>query len=90
VVRDKSAVENKSRNLLDKVMVLEKEKKELGRRLSDEKEDAENARAEAQAARKRVADLELEVRNMRNYREKTELATCTGVDQAHTLFVDTL
>jgi chromosome segregation ATPase len=90
VVRDKSAVENKSRNLLDKVTVLEKEKKELGRRLNDEKEDAENARVEAQAARKRVADLELEVRNMRNYREKTELATCTGVDRAHTLFVDTL
>jgi hypothetical protein len=37
---------------------------------------------------KRVADLQLEVRNMRGYHEKTELATRTRVDQTHTLFVD--
>jgi hypothetical protein len=46
-IRDKSAAENKSRNLLEKVTTLEKEKEDLDRRLNDEKEDAENARTEA-------------------------------------------
>jgi hypothetical protein len=46
-IRDKSAAKNKSRNVLEKVMSLEKEKEDLDRRLNDEKEDAENARAEA-------------------------------------------
>jgi hypothetical protein len=78
---------NKSRNLLDKVMTLEKEIEYLGRRLNVENEDAENARTEAQAARKRVVDLELELKNMRGHHEKTESATCAGVDRAHTLFV---
>jgi hypothetical protein len=68
--------------------VLEKEKEDLGRQLNDEKEDAENARAKAQAAHQRVADLELEVRNMRGYREKMKSATRARVDRAHTLFVD--
>jgi hypothetical protein len=39
-VRDKSAAENKSRNLLEKLSTVEKEKEDLGRRLVDEKEDA--------------------------------------------------
>jgi hypothetical protein len=47
------------------------EKEDLGRRLADEREDAENARAEAQAACKRAADLVLEVKNMRGHRERT-------------------
>jgi chromosome segregation ATPase len=87
-IRDKSTVENKSWNLLDKVTALEKEKEDLGRRLNDEKEDAENAHAEAQAAHKRVADLELEVKNIGGYREKMESATRARVDRAHMLFVD--
>jgi 3-phenylpropionate/cinnamic acid dioxygenase small subunit len=46
-IRDKSAAKNKSQNLLEKVTAQEEEKEDLGRRLNDEKEDAENARAEA-------------------------------------------
>jgi chromosome segregation ATPase len=87
-IRDKSAAENKIRNLLDKVMVLEKEKEDLGRWLNDEKEDAKNTRAVAHAARKRVANLELEVRNMRSYHEKTESANRVELDRVHALFVD--
>ena len=83
-IRDKSAAENKSCNLLNKVTALEKEKEDLSRQLNDEKEDAENARAEAQAARKRVADLELELKNMCGHHEKMESATRAGVDWAHT------
>lgn len=43
---------------------------------------------EAQAARKRVADLELELKNMRGHRERTESVTRAWVDRAHTLFMD--
>jgi hypothetical protein len=46
VVRDKSATENKSRNLMEKLSAAETEKEDLGRRLA-EKEDADRARAEA-------------------------------------------
>jgi chromosome segregation ATPase len=50
-VRDKSVAENKSRNLMEKLSSAEAEKEELCRRLAAEKEDADRARAEAQAAR---------------------------------------
>jgi hypothetical protein len=45
-VRDKSATENKSRNLMEKLSAAETEKEDLGRRLA-EKEDADRAHAEA-------------------------------------------
>ena len=45
-VRDKSAVENKSCNLLEKLSTVE-EKEDLSCRLAEEKEGAERARAEA-------------------------------------------
>jgi hypothetical protein len=51
VVRDKSAAENKSRNLLEKA---EAEKEDLSRQLATEKENAESARVEAQAVRDRA------------------------------------
>jgi hypothetical protein len=50
--------------------------------------EAESARAEAQALRKRATELELEVKSMCAYRDKTESATRSWVDRAHTLFVD--
>jgi hypothetical protein len=94
-IRDKSAAENKRRNLLYKVIALEKEKGDLGHRLNDEKKDAENTlveaqatRAAAQAARKRAADLELELKNMHDHHERTVSSSHVGVDRAHTLFVD--
>jgi hypothetical protein len=53
-VRDKSAAENKSRNLLEKLSTAEAEKEDHGRQLATEKENTERARAEAQAARDRA------------------------------------
>ena len=50
VVRDKSAAESKSRNLMDKLSVEEAKKEELVRRLAAKKDDADKACAEAQAA----------------------------------------
>jgi hypothetical protein len=46
-VRDKSVVENKSHNLLEKLSAAEKESEDLSRRLVEEKEGAERARVEA-------------------------------------------
>jgi chromosome segregation ATPase len=49
-MRDKSAAENKSHNLLEKLSAAEADKEDLGRQLAAEKENADRARAEAQAA----------------------------------------
>jgi dihydroxyacetone kinase len=94
-MRDKSATENKSRNLLEKLSAAEAEKENLGRRLAAEKEDAEKARVEAQAARaeanlalKRATDMESGQRSLRGYVDKAEPSTRTGVDRAHALLVD--
>jgi chromosome segregation ATPase len=46
-VRDKSATENKSCNLMEKLSAVEAEIEDLGRRLVAEKEDADRACAEA-------------------------------------------
>jgi hypothetical protein len=100
--RDKSATENKSRNLLEKLSVAEKEREYLIRRLAEEKEGAEKTRAEAQAAcaeaeamraeaelsLKRATDKESELKSLRKYCEKTEASTRAGVERAHTLFVE--
>jgi hypothetical protein len=49
-VRDKSATESKSRRLAKKVAALEAEKTDLRRRLAEERREANQAVAEAQAA----------------------------------------
>jgi hypothetical protein len=54
VARDKSAAENKSRNLLEKLSAVEAEKEDLGRQLATKKENTDRARAEAQATRDRA------------------------------------
>jgi chromosome segregation ATPase len=101
-VRDKLVAENKSRNLLEKLTVVETEKEDLSHRLAEEREGAEKARAEAQAARaeadvaraeanlalKRAVDAESRLKSLHSYTEKTEASTHTGVERAHTLFVD--
>jgi hypothetical protein len=46
-VRDKSAAENKSRRLMEKLSAVEAEKEDLSRRLAAEKKDADRACAEA-------------------------------------------
>jgi chromosome segregation ATPase len=101
-VRDKSAAENKSRNLLEKLTATKTEKEDLSRRLAEEREGTEKARTEAQAARaeadaaraeaslalKRTADAESRLKSLRSYTEKTEASTRAGVERAHALFVD--
>ena len=91
VVRDKSAAENKSRNLLEKLSAAEAEKEDLGRRLAAEREDAEKARAEAQAARveaslalKRATDAESGQRSLRGYVDKAEASTPALGSTEHT------
>jgi hypothetical protein len=101
-VRDKSVAENKSCNLTEKLSAVEAEKEDLAHWLAAEKEDADRACVEAQAARaeaklaraednlalQRVAEAESSHRGLRGYLDKAEASTRTGVNQAHTLLVD--
>jgi hypothetical protein len=94
-VWDKSAVENKSRNLMEKLSAAEAKKEDLGHRLAAEKEDADKTCAEAQAARveanlalQRAAKLEVSHRSLRGYLDKAEASTRTWVDRARALLVD--
>jgi hypothetical protein len=101
-MRDKSAAESKSRNLMDKLSATEAEKEELGRWLAVEREDADKACAKAQAARaeaklaltkaslavQRAAEAEANHRSLRGYLDKAEASTRTWVDRARALLVD--
>jgi chromosome segregation ATPase len=94
-VRDKSIAENRSRNLLEKLTEAEAEKKDLSRRLAEETDDAEKARAEVQTARaeaslalKRATNAESGLKSLRGYVDRTEASTRVGVDRAHALLVD--
>jgi hypothetical protein len=101
-MRDKSATENKRRNLMEKLLAAEAEKEDLYHRLAVEKEDADRACAEAQSAcaeaklarvdgnvaLQRAAEAESSHRSLRGYLDKAEVSTRTGVDRAHTLLVD--
>jgi chromosome segregation ATPase len=102
VLRDKSVVENKSHNLMDKLSAAEAEKEELSRRLAAEKEDANKACAEAQAvcadaklaraeaslALQRAAEAEANHRSLHSYLDKAEASTRTEVNRARALLVD--
>jgi hypothetical protein len=89
-------VENRSRNLLEKLTAAEAEKEDLSRRLAALRGDAEKARAKAQVARaeashalKCATDVESGLKSLRGYMDKTEASTrATGVDRAHALLVD--
>jgi hypothetical protein len=94
-VREKSAVENRSHNLLEKLTAAEAEKEDLSRWLAEEREGTEKARVEAQAAYaeaslalKRATDAESGLKSLRSYAEKTEASTRAGVERVHTLLVD--
>jgi hypothetical protein len=101
-VLDKSAAENKSRNLMEKLSAAEAQKDDLGRRLAAEKEDADKACAEAQAARtdaklarveanlalQRAAKAEASHRSLHGYLDKAEASTHTEIDRARALLVD--
>jgi chromosome segregation ATPase len=94
VVRDNLATENKSCNLMEKLLAAEAEKEDLGRRLSAKKEDADKACAEVQAARAEVklacakaslalqhaVEAESSHRSLRGYLDKAEASTSTGFD----------
>jgi hypothetical protein len=92
-VRDKSAAENKSRNLMDKLSAAKAEKEELDRRLAVEKKDADKACAEAQVACVEASlalqcAAEANHRSLRGYLDKAEASSHTGVDRARVLLVD--
>jgi hypothetical protein len=81
--------------LLEKLTTAEAEKEDLSRRLAEESEGAEKARADAKAARaeaslalKHASDVESGLKSLRSYTERMEASTSAGVEQAHTLFVD--
>jgi predicted secreted protein len=80
---------------MEKLSAAEVEKEDLSRRLAAEKEDADRARVEAQAARveanlaiQRAIDAESGRRSLRGYLDKAEASTSTWVDRAHALLVD--
>jgi hypothetical protein len=101
-VRDKSAAENKSRRLAEKLAAAMVEKEDLNRQLAAERRDANRACAEAQAAqteaklvraeaslaRQRAEELETCLSSLRNRQDKAEISTCAEVDRTHAQLVD--
>jgi hypothetical protein len=87
---------------MEKLSAAEAKKEDLGRRLAAEKEDADKAYVEAQAARadaklaraeanlalQRAAEAETNHRSLRGYLDKAEASTRAGVDRARALLVD--
>jgi vacuolar-type H+-ATPase subunit D/Vma8 len=96
-VREKSAVENKSRRLMERLAVAEAEKGELRRQLAEERRDANKAIADAQAAqaeaklawaeaslaRQLTKELEARLCGLCNRVEKTEASTRAEVERTH-------
>jgi chromosome segregation ATPase len=101
-VRDKSAAENKSRRLTEKLAAAEAEKEDLSRQLAVEKKDANRACAEAQAARaeiklaraeanlarQRAEEAEASHSSLRDCLDKAEASTRAEVDRTHTQLAD--
>jgi chromosome segregation ATPase len=81
-------VENRSRNLLEKLTAVEAEKEDLSRRLAEEREGADKARTEASLALKHATDMESGLKSLRGYVDKMEASTRVGVYRAHELLVD--
>jgi hypothetical protein len=101
-VREKSATENKSHKLTERLAAAEAEKGDLRRQLAEESRDANKAivdaqaaqaevklaRAEASLARQRVEELEVRINRLRNRVDKTEVSTSAEVERTHAQFVD--
>ena len=87
-VRDKSAAEKRSRNLHEKLTAANAEKEDISRRLAEEREGVEKARAEASLALKHATDTESGLKSLCGYIDKTEASTRAGVDREHALLVD--
>jgi chromosome segregation ATPase len=93
-VRDRSAAENKSRRLMEKLSAAEAEKEDLGHRLAAEKKDTDRACAEAQATRaeaklaraeanlacQRAEEAEANHISLRGCLDKAEASTRVEVD----------
>jgi chromosome segregation ATPase len=102
VVRDKSAAENKSRRLTERLAAAETEKEDLRRQLALERKDTNRACAEAQAAqaeaklaraeaslaRQRAEEMETRFCGLRDRLDKAEASTRVEVDRTHAQLVD--
>eukprot|EP00267_Zea_mays_P029898 XP_008660980.1 uncharacterized protein LOC103640113 [Zea mays] len=96
-IREKSAAENKSRRLTERLAAVEAEKGDLQRQLAEERRDenkaiadaqaaqaeAKLARAEASLARQRAEELEKRLSALRNRVDKTEASTRAEVERTH-------
>jgi hypothetical protein len=101
-IRDKSAAENKSHRLAERLAAAEAEKEDLRRRLAEERRDtnkacaeaqstqaeAKLARAEASLARERAEEIETRLSSLRDRLKKTEASTRAEVERTHTQLVD--
>jgi FKBP-type peptidyl-prolyl cis-trans isomerase len=102
-VRDKSAAENKSRRLAERLAAAEAEKEDLRRQLAEERRDANRAYAEVQAAQaeaklaraeaslacQHTEEMETRLCGLRDRLDKTEASTSTEVEWMHMQLVDT-
>ena len=101
-VREKSAAENKSRRLTERLAAAEAEKGDLRRQLVEERRDANKAcadvqatqteaklaRAEASLAHQRAKELEARLSGLRNRVDKTEASTRAEVERTHAQLMD--
>jgi hypothetical protein len=96
-VREKSAAESKNRRLAEKVAALEAEKMDLRRQLVEERKEANQAIAEAEAkvaraegslASQRAEEWEARFNALRGRVDKVEASTRSEVEQTLAQFVD--
>jgi hypothetical protein len=98
-VREKSAVESKNRRLAEKVAALEAEKTDLHRQLVEERREANQAIAEAQAeaklaraegslASQRAEEWEVRFNALRSRVDKAEASTRSEVERTRAQLVD--
>jgi hypothetical protein len=102
IVWEKSAAENKSRRLTERLAAAEAEKGDLRRQLVEERRDANKAianvqaaqaeakleRAEGSLARQRAEELEARLNSLRNRVDKVEASTRAEVERTHAQFMD--
>jgi chromosome segregation ATPase len=101
-VWEKSAVESKSRRLMERLAAAEAEKGELRWQLVEERRDANKAiadmqaaqadaklaRAEGSLAHQRAEELEARLGSLRNHVDKAEASTRVEVERTHAQLVD--
>jgi hypothetical protein len=97
VARDKSATENRSRTLLERLAAVEAEKEDLRRQLAEERRDTNRACAKAQAAqaeaklaraegslaRQRGEEMESRLGGLHDRLDKMEASMRTEVERTH-------